>query len=74
MDEPFSEVHGHLRGAAADFFEQARKISEFLSNVIEQNPVDGNFELKLVLVLPGNFAENMNMATERAVAAIRRFH
>jgi hypothetical protein len=72
VSEPFSEVHRLLSGAAADFIEQAKKIPEFLSAVIEQSPAGGAYELQLVLGLPDNFAENINMATERAIATMRR--
>lgn len=71
-DEPFSEVHGLLRGAATAFFEQTEKIPEFLSNVIEQNPTGGNFELNLVLGLPDDFAENIDAAMERSIAEMHR--
>ncbi|VWC20530.1 putative lipoprotein [Burkholderia aenigmatica] len=74
VDEPFSEVHGLLSGAAADFFEQARKVPEFLSSVIEQNPIGGHYELNLVLGLPDDFAENIHAATERAMAMMQRHH
>lgn len=74
VSEPFSEVHRLLSGAAADFIEQARRIPEFLSDVIEQNPVGGNHHLQLVLGLPEHFAENIMTATERAIIAMRRSH
>lgn len=74
VDEPFSEIHGLLGGAAADFFEQAKKIPEFLSNLVDQKPVSGNYELKLALGLPNGFVENIDVATKRAVSAMRRSH
>ncbi|CAE6946358.1 hypothetical protein R69608_05543 [Paraburkholderia nemoris] len=72
VNEPFSEVHALLSGAAADFIEQAEKIPEFLSAVVEQSPEGGTHELQLVLGLPDGFAENIQAATERAVAWMRR--
>jgi hypothetical protein len=74
VSEPFSEVHGLLRGVAADFIEQARRIPAFLSDVIEQNPVGGSHHLQLVLGLPDHFAEDIEAATKRALSATRRSH
>jgi hypothetical protein len=72
VNEPFSEVHRLLSGAAADFIEQAKKIPEFLSAAIDQSPDGGAHHLQLVLGLPDGFAENIQEATERAVASMRR--
>ncbi|WP_081075561.1 HNH endonuclease [Burkholderia stagnalis] len=74
VGEPFTEVHGFLSGATTDFFGQVERIPEFLSNVIEQNPVSGNFELELVLGLPDNFAENIESSMERCIIAMRNSH
>ncbi|HDR9148184.1 TPA: HNH endonuclease [Burkholderia vietnamiensis] len=71
VDEPFTEVHGLLSGVARDLFEKARRIPEFIENILRQNSKNETYHLQLVLTLPDGFEENIFAAMERAIGAAR---
>ncbi|WP_074268433.1 HNH endonuclease [Paraburkholderia phenazinium] len=71
VNEAFSEIHGLMRGVGSGIFDQARKLPEFLTNVLEQDPKGGTYELNLVLTLPDHFEENIQAALERAAVVLR---
>lgn len=72
VDEPFTDVHRLLSGVASDLFEQARRIPEFIENVLKQNSKDETHDLQLVLSLPDGFEESILAAMERAIDAVRQ--
>lgn len=65
LDEIFEELQGLLIGAAGKIIDEAAKLPVFLAETVSTNPVEGIFQLNLVLSLPEGWNDKVNAALER---------
>lgn len=65
LDDIFRELHELLIGTGGRIIDEAAKLPEFFAKTLGTNPVQGTFELNLVLNLPEGWVDKVDSALAR---------